>query len=47
LHREAVIAANSAGINLNEFVTTAIEVTLKTASASSAQQTAVTQEKTA
>ena len=47
LHREAVIAANSAGINLNEFVTTAIEVMLKTASASSAQQTAVTQEKTA
>ena len=46
LHREAVIAANAAGINLNEFVMTAIEVTLKTASASSPQQ-AATQQKTA
>ena len=46
LHREAVMAANAAGINLNEFVMTAIEVTLKTASASTTQQ-AATQEKTA
>lgn len=46
LHREAVIAANAAGINLNEFVMTAIERTLKTASVSSNQQ-AATQEKTA
>ena len=46
LHREAVMAANAAGINLNEFVMTAIEVTLKTASVSSTQQ-AATQEKTA
>ena len=46
LHREAVIAANAAGINLNEFVMTAIEETLKTASASTTQQ-AATKEKTA
>jgi len=38
LHREAVIAANAASVNLNDFVTTAIKVTLKMASASSAQQ---------
>jgi predicted HicB family RNase H-like nuclease len=38
LHREAVIAANAASVNLNDFVTTAIKVTLKRASASSAQQ---------
>jgi hypothetical protein len=40
-------AANSAGINLNEFVTAAIEAMLKTVAVSSAQQTASTQRKTA
>jgi predicted RNA binding protein YcfA (HicA-like mRNA interferase family) len=38
-------AANSAGINLNEFVTAAIEAMLKTVAVSSAQQTASTQQK--
>jgi len=47
LHREAVKAASASGINLNEFVTTAIEATLKTVSASPAHQTAATQQKTA
>lgn len=47
LHREAVMAASATGINLNEFVTTAIEAKLKTVSASPAHQTPATQQKTA
>jgi len=47
LHRDSVIAANSVGINLNEFVTAAIEAMLKTVAVSSTQQTASTQQKTA